>query len=400
MARRLGSLSTTERAIYDRTVRGTHHRAVELEVYRLRDGKAVLSLTNRFLGGQVQGDEDRTPVTFMECELLDDDFALDWSHGEHRKLEVQVIDSRYIPDLDDWVEEVVFRGPLWDFERTGPVVSLTAEGPEKLAQGSIRRADWWPAKTRTTVALKTLLRRAGAQPRHLRIPNLKRTLPRSVTVGVKLGKPPKDDKKKDARPKRQRLLVDREDTYWDVAANLAQSLDRDFYADNRGRFVLAHRRTRPTIRLDESSITTPVATKRGDDGEQVNVWIVNGPNPKGPRGRPHARVELPKKHPASARSRRWFDAEREVIETIENQHVRTDKQARRLGERQRDRARREVVTYQVSALPLVAYIRPGSLMSLPTEGGRATGRVGKWTLPFGPGNDPLILGAAKRRKWR
>lgn len=396
---RLSSLTKAQRAAYDATVSGTHHRAVELEVYRRRDGEAVVSLTNRFLGGSVQGDETRTPVTFLECEILDDEYALDWSHGAHRKFEVQVVDSRFVPELDEWVEEPIFRGPIWDFERDESVVRLVAEGAEKNAQGSVRQADWWPAKTKATTVIKALLRRAGAEPRDLGIPNLKATLPRSVTVGVRLGKPPKDDKKKDTRPRRQRLLVSREDTYWETAKDLAESLDRDLYADNRGKFVLRHPRSRPTIHLTERTLLAPITEKRGGDGETTNVWIVRGANPKGPRGRAHARVELPKRHPASSWSQRWNDTKREVIETIENDQIKTNRQARALGQRRRDRALRETVTYEVQALPIIPWVRPSSLLSAPSKAGRVTGRIPAWTLPLGPGADPLVLGAARRRRW-
>ena len=396
---RLSALTKSQRAAYDATVEGTHHRAVELEVYRRRDGKPVLSLTNQFLGGQVQGDLTRTPVTVLECEVLDEDYALDWASGEHRKYEVQIVDSRFIPDLDDWVEEPVFRGPLWDFERNGPVVSLVAEGPEMNAQGSIRRADWWPAKSKATKVIVELLKLAGAESRDLRVPPLKRRLPRSVTVGVRLGKADKDAKK-DKRPKVQRLRVDREGTYWSVAAEIAASLDRDFFADNRGRFVLAAPRTRPTLTLSRRTILSPATERRGDEGETTNVWIVNGPNPKGPRNRAHARAELPKRHPASAWSLRWNGVRREVIETIENKHVKTNAQAARVARRQRDRALRELVNYEIEALPVVPWVRPGSLVSVPTDSGRAVARIPSWTLPLGPGADPLVLGAARRRRWR
>ena len=65
-----GALTKAQREQYEDACRVTHHRAVELEVYRLRDGKAVTSLTNRFMGGAVQGDEDRDPITYLECDLL------------------------------------------------------------------------------------------------------------------------------------------------------------------------------------------------------------------------------------------------------------------------------------------------------------------------------------------
>ncbi len=393
------ALDATGRQAYDATVRTTHSRMVELEVWRRADHKPVASLTNKFMGGSTQGDEDRVPVQVTECQLLDEDYVLDWSNGEHRHFDIQILDYRYVPALGDWVEKPSFRGPIWSFSRQGPVVSLNAEGSEKNAQGSIRKVDWWPAKTRATVVLTAFLRLAGARGVDLLVPSLKQTLPRRVTVGVKIGKPPKGDKK-DTRRVTQRLKVDREDTYWQQALQIAQALGRDLYADARGRFILARRSQRPTITLTDRDILGPVTQEASTSDEVPNTFIVSGPNPKGPKGPAGARVELPKRHPSSAHALRWNGTPRAVIELIQNKHVRTDKAARRLGEQHRDRNARELVTHQVDAIPTEASIRPGTSASLPTPTGRVTAQVRQWTIPYGPGADPMTLGAARRRKVR
>lgn len=399
MARPRGSLDRFERAMYDETVEGTHHRRIELEVFRLKDRKPVMSLTERFLGGSVQGDNDQVPVTHLECDLLDPDEDLDWSFGSHRLFEVRVIDSRFVPGLNDWVSEVVFTGPMWNFDRDGALVHLVAHGPERKAMGSIRQADFWPAKTKATVVLSALLRRAGAEPRDLIIASLKKTLPRDTTVGVKIGDPPPAGKP-DNRRKVRRFLVGRKDSYWSKASKIAEALDRDLFGDTRGRFVLESPKKRATLHLTERTILAPVTVTRGGDGEQVNTWVVLGPNPKGPKGRPSARVGLPRKHPASAESRAWNGTPRPVIETIENKHVKTDKQARKLAERRRDKAMRETSAYEVSALPIIPDFRGGLLVSVPVGGSRVTASVSAFTFPLGPGADPMTLGAARRRGFK
>jgi hypothetical protein len=392
------TLSAAERRLYHETMRGGHHRRIELEVYRRSDGKAAFSITrDQFLGGSVQGDANRTPVEVLECEVLDDDYTLDWTNGEHRKYRLRVIDARFVPDLDDWVEEAVFTGPLWDFERNGHIVRLVAEGSELDAMGSIREADFWPARSKATDVLKALLRKAGATNGDMRIPNLKRTLPKSVTVGVQIGKDRNKDKRGFQGPVKQRLRVNREDTYYGAAAPIAEALDRDLYTDGLGRFVMESPKSRPSLRLEESDLLAPVTARRGDEGEVTNVWIVEGRNPKGPKGQVRARVELPKKHPSSAFSLRWNGTGRQIIETIENEHLKTKKQALALGRRRRDRGMRELVEYEATALPFLAYFRPGSLMSVPVNGGRATARITRWTRPLGPGADGLTLGATRRR---
>lgn len=391
----LRALTPAQRRLYDAAVAGSHHRRVELEVYT-RDGNAVRSFTNRFLSGAIHGDLDRQPIEVLEAELLDVNYSLDWSHGEHRRFTARVVDARFVPELDEWVEEIVFTGPFWDFDRDGPVVSLTAQGSERLAMGSVRRVYKKPRKTRATTVIRDLLELAGAPARALLIPRLKVTLPERVTVGVRhKGKKADDDKQKKRR-RRRVYRATREDTYAGEVRQIAEAIDRDFFTDGRGRFVLEAPRRRPTLRLTTATILKPVTERRGDDGEVTNTWHVLGANPKGPKKRIEVKVGLPRRHPSSAHSLRWNGKPREVIETIENRQLRNDKAARAVGIRRRDRAMRELVERQVDALPVVPWWRPGGLVSVPTGGGRATATVRRWTLPLGPDADPLTLGANRR----
>lgn len=391
------SLTKAQRAAYDTQVETTHHREVELVVRRRRDGQVVASLTNAFLGGSIQGDEDRTPVTLLEADVLDDDRLLDWTNGEHRKYEIQVIDSRFVADLDDWVDEHVFTGMLWDFERQGDVVRLRAEGAEINAAGSIRAAGWWPARTRATNVLRYLLAAAGAEAKDRSIPNLRKTLPRDVTVGVKRGSKKDGDKR---GPKKRRLQVSREDTYWGAAVPVADAIDRDLFTDGRGKFLLRPKVSKPQHRFSNRTLVAPVVEKPGSDEELTNTWIVLGANPKGPRKRVRVVLGLPRRHPASAWSMRWNGTRREVTELVENPHLRTNGDARRVAERKRDRALREAVEYQIEALPVIPWLRPNTLVSVPTSAGRAAARVKQWTLPLGPAADPLVIGTNRRRGWR
>lgn len=393
----LQALTRAQRKLYDETVSGTHHREVTLEVLRVRDGARVRSLTNQFLGGSVQGDIGRSPVEVLECDVLDEAHVLDWANGEHRKFKLRVVDARFVPALDEWVEEIVFTGPVWNYQRTGDVVHLVAEGSELLAMGSVRNPDTWPAKTKATKVIRELLSAAGAEGRDMVIPNLSAKLPREVTIGVRRGKKKGRDDDKKKGPKRQIFRATDEETYWPLAERIVEALDRDLFADSRGRFVMAGRRNRPTVRFDERTLLGPVVEKRGSEGETTNTWVILGHDPKGPRKRVRARVAFPKKHPLSAFSLRWNGKPREVSERIENKHLRTKKQAIRLGERKRDQKMRQLVEYEAQGLPIIPWLRPYSSASLPTAAGRVSASVPRWTLPLGPGPDPLVIGANRRR---
>lgn len=389
------SLNKGQRRIYAETVTGTHHRRVELEILTLND-RRVRSLTNRFLGGQVDTDVTRTPAAVLTCEVYDDDFVLDWQHGAHRKFKARVIDSRFIPGIDGgtWVDVVVFTGPLWDFERTGSVVSLAAQGTERLAMGSVRRVFTRPRKARATVVIRELLTAAGAVPSILVIPRSKVTLPERVTVGVrKKDKNPKDKKKP---PKRRIFRSSSEDTYYGEASRIAAAIDRLLYVDSRGRFVVRSHPRRPVATLTERHLTAPVTEKRSVDNDMVNTWEIVGANPKGPKKQVRAEVGFPKRNTLSAQALEWHNKPHELIETVENKHLKTKKQAVTLGKRLRDRALGSQIEYTVEALPCLPWLQPHMIVSVPTSGGRVKLRATRWTLPLGPDASSMTLGANKR----
>lgn len=398
------SLTRSQREAYFAATSGTHSRHVELVVLR-KDGTVVRSLTHAFMGGSVTGDVSRTPVEVCEVDVFDPDGDLDWSHGRHRRFVLQVLDHRYVPALGGWVQAHAFTGPMWDYSREGDVVHLVAHGSELHAMGSVRQPFSAPRKRKATTVIRSLLEASGAAKRDLLIPALADTLPERVTVGVRRGKRRDTNGKKaglgkDTRKRGRVFRLDREDTYWGAAERIAGAIDRELFCDGLGRFVQRAPMSRPVFVFQESHLVEPVVERRGDEGERTNTWHVYGANPKGPKKRIHVKVALPKAHPLSAQSLGRGGQPREIIATIENKHFRTKKAARAAGVRARDRAMRELVEYEVAVLPVLPWLRPNSLVSIPTESGRTLMRVKSWTLPLGPGPDPLTIGATRRRGFR
>jgi hypothetical protein len=250
------SLNKHERTLYRETVGGSHHRRVELVILTL-DDKVVRSLTNRFAGGQIDTDTSRSPAAVLQCQVIDDDHVLDWEHGAHRRFKAQVIDSRFIPGIGsdgEWVEAVVFTGPLWDFSRDGALVELVAQDTERLAMGSVRSVFTRPRKARATAVIRDLLRAAGAPDKLIRIPSMKATLPERVTVGIRVGKRRDENGNRpgmgpDTRRRKRILRADREDTYVAEANRIAVALNRLFYADTRGRFVIRAQPSKSAVKL-------------------------------------------------------------------------------------------------------------------------------------------------------
>jgi hypothetical protein len=96
-------------------------------------------------------------------------------------------------------------------------------------------------------------------------------LPERVTVGVRGKDPNKKDKKKP--PKHQVYRANQEDTYIGEASRIAEAIDRLFYTDTRGRFVLRSHPVGPKTKLTKRHLLSPVTEKRSvghGPGERVD----------------------------------------------------------------------------------------------------------------------------------
>lgn len=389
-----GSLTTAQRRLYAETVVGSHHRRFTVQLLDL-DGKVVRDVTDGYQGGSLQGDDSRDPVEVFEASILDADGQIDWTNGEHRHYQLRVIDHRFVPALDDWVETVGFEGPVWDFSRQGPDVKVIAHSGERLAMGSVRSTFTRPRKSRATTVIRALLEQAGAKKSQIRVPKLKAKLPKSVTIGVKRGKDDKSTPNKDERRNVRILRAQpHEATYYGTAKAIAKGIGRELFWEP-GRFRLAAQQSKPSLRLDDSVLLAPVEEKRAVEGEVTNTWLVLGKKPKGKK-RVAVKVQLPKSHPASPQKMAWNGTRRNITERVEGKFPRK-KQARAAGLRKRKAAMRELVTYQIQAIPTQARLRPNSLATVPTVSGSARVRVKQWTIPYSTGADAMTIGTNRRR---
>lgn len=390
------SLDADGRRAYRDTVFGSHHRRCTFDLLRVSDGSFVRTLDN-VLSAAVQGDDKRTPREILEIDVFDDENTLDWRLGSHRRFKIRVTDERFVEELDDWVSRVSFTGPLWDFDRAGPVVSLVAHGSERLAMGSVKSVFKRPRKARGSEVVRDLLTLAGALKRERLIPRLSKRLPERVTVGVRRGKDRNPDRPGKQQRKVQVFRADREDTYYGAAEPVAEAMGRDLFPDGYGRFVMAFPKSAPSLTVTERQVVGQVAENpTRDDGETVNTWEVFGRQPKGDRPQVHVRTSLPDKHPASAFKMRWNGERRQVIERIENKQL-DWKEARALAVRKRERGKLEAVEFSVDLGPVVSWVRPGMLVKVPTPEGAVKLRASRWTVGFTQDAGLVTIGANRRR---
>lgn len=389
------SLTAAQRRAYQAAVSQTHHRRVELHVVRL-DGLYPRTFVNAFLGGQVDTDEDSVPMqTLSAVEVYDPDEVLDWENGAHRRFKATVVDSRFIPELDAWVDCYVFSGPLWDFSRKGPVARLTAQGSERLAMGSVRTTYSRARKAKATSVIRELLDLAGVPRARQRIPSLSVRVPESVTIRVKVttkrkGKPPKITHVR-------RLRLTREDTYFSGAAEVAESINRVLVTDGKGRFIVRRDPTKAALTINDRHLLEPPEEKRTGNADLRNVFIVEGADPKGPKPRIRYEARFPAKHPLSAESLRPWTGARpyELIETYRNDSIATAKRAKEIAIRKRDRAARELVEYSVAMLPVAPWLQVGQIVVVQGRDAIPAVRARRMTLPLGTGADPQTIGSLR-----
>lgn len=395
------NLTQAQKRIYNQAITETHQRRIHMHVQTL-DGNPVASLSPVFVSGQVAIDTTSNVSTrILTCQFLDPTRSLNFepdAGGEnlHRKYQVQINDSRLIAPLEMWVDCYVHTGPIWEFDRQGMVVSLTAHGADRKAKGTVRQPRWWHRKTKKTTIIRELLQAAGAGPADLRIPDLKATTGHRVVIGFRFRHHQKHHKATKGHKAHDTTVtnrVPRTDHYWEKAHHVAGSMNRWLYANGSGVFVLRPFPERPVLHVFRHLLADVQIQRPGAD--TPNVWTVIGAKPKGTKRKVRATVELPPAHPLSPSSLAWNGKRFENEHITKNPHLKRIGECRAVGRRHRDRAARVVVDYELDMLP-VPWLNEHDIIGVPTNGGLVQIILTQWTLPLSPNAEAMHVGAVKR----
>lgn len=388
------NLSHANRKLYNAAIVSTHQRRIEVRVLTL-SGQAVWSLTPLITTGQITTDIKQTPMQVATLTFIDKARALVFEPQDvgsptmHRQFMLQIVDSRLIPGLG-WVDCPVFMGPIWDFERRGAEVSLTAHSVDRLAMGTIRRAKMWRRKTRKTTIISGLLSEAGAN--RLRIPDLKATT--AVHVHVRHTHPHKGDHEPHTVRRVTGFKTTRLTTYWEKASGLADSMDRLLFPTTDGTFELRSHPERPVYHFDDALLADIDLHRPTSDGP--NTFQVVGAKPKGSKRRVDSGlVGFPARHPLSAISLEWHGKPYQVLDTSSNPHCKTKKECQKIALRKRDRAARMLADVSFDALP-IPWLRPGDMVTAQAKWGVPSVHIRQMTYPLTPDNTPMTIGTVKR----
>lgn len=354
-------LSPGDFAAYRRVFTRDHQRQIRLDVLDLADGSHLRSLTPKVLDGQVDGDVTARTTRSADIRFYTTGSNLGFDPNDpsdapvHRSRVIRVWDCRYVAELGDWVDAAVITGPVVDFDRTGPEVSVTVHGMEEQAYGQL-----WPhtyhakAKSKVTDAIRDLLALAGDT--NAQVPDLPHTLPHPL----------------DLHPM---------ETIWPHVKKLAASLDRVAMYDGHGRFNLRPHSGRGVYRFHATLMTSP-RVQRGGDTVPPNVIVVLGPKPHGPhkkRIQRHAIIA----GPLSPTGLQRHSVPLHLVEEHQHDHLKTGALAQKIANRI---ARERGVTrtdLSWEAVPVPFLEEHDRVVVVDDAFGSTHARLRQWTLPLG-----------------
>lgn len=375
--RRPHGLNDAELRIFHRALVRTHERRIHVEVLDL-DGNTLTHLTPTAVDGQIMVDTTggpEVPTRILDLSFVDPTRSVHFepdSPGDaplHRKRIIKVVDSRRVPELEDWIETDVFTGVVWDFDREGALVTLVAHGMERQALGQKWKPVTFKRRTKKTEALKDLLRAAG-ENRLGGIPDLDVRMP-------------------------ERMTVARMDTIWPRAKRLGASMDRQLFYPGTGMPVLRRVPSRPVFTFTEAHLLSDVLIDRDPEGV-FNTFISVGAKAKGSKKRPMAIETLPPGHPLSPQSLSRNGEPLRLVKREENRQVKSKDEAKARAVRMREEGSRVLVTYQFDSLP-IPHLDENDLVRVRTDEGTFLVRMERWTLPLGSeGAPPMTVGDVRR----
>jgi hypothetical protein len=415
---RLGLTAAQYRSLVD-TLSSAHERRIRVQLLSRNTGRILSELTPKVVDGQVTIDTTRTPSRMLDLTLLDESRSLHFDADAttdtpfHVQRLVRVFYLVRVPALEDWLEIPVFSGPIMldGFQRVGAEVTIRAEGKERLLMGHVWKPRTFEVGMRKTTVMRTIAREAGE--RALVIPDLPAKLPRRVTLKHHSAGS-KDDGKPKKKPKQGHgleahaadgsggggggggtgLELGRMATALGQSRKLASSMDRQLFHAANGNFTLRHIPNKPVYTIKDtllSDVTVKQATT-----EFANTFEVLGGKPKGSKTRVRAVEFLPKSHPLSPWSLAVNGELYYVVNTVENDKIRSRTEAQAKARRMRDDAARIETEFEFDCMP-IPMLEERDLVKVVSPTDSFLVRMQRWSIPLGSeGDQPMTVGYIRR----
>lgn len=355
---KLGLRHAELRALH-RLLAEQHSVHVRLQVLSL-DHDYVGDISKRLLGGQVNIDADADITRTLELDLFDpyNNLHLDSDSPDDGALYldrmIRVIYVVTSPYKGDSYDIPIFCGPIRKLDRNQNVIHLEAHGKESLSLANMWRGHTYKKGLRKTTVIRRILDDLMGENRRY-IPDRKARTPRNVDLG-------------------------RESSPWKVARRVAASMGCQLFYDGRGQARLRRWPTKSIFTFDGAHLLTDPVAGYDLDGV-VNAVSVRGAKPKGAKKHIKVRVVAKRSHPLSPWRLGRGDVPLYLPEFIEDDEIRTKKDAREVAKRHLRRGLIQSVDVTFDSLP-IPHLEPDDVCRVHTEQFSARFRLAQASIPL------------------
>jgi len=384
----LVALTADERVAYRQALHSVYTKRIVVDLLD-RNGNVIEPLTHAFQGGEVIVDADADVTRASTITVLDPahEYGFDSDTYQGGKLDLtrqlRIWWVMYGGGLGRRISVPVFTGPLTRARRDGSILTLEGQGKEVRGLTPSRRTLTIKKGALRTDAIKVILAERMGETRFDAIPHSTSRLPNDLVVGPK-------------------------DPPLAVIKRVAGALNCQFFYDAAGVPRLRPFPTRPTWVFESGpggSITGPISTEADLQSVKNHVRVV-GAIPKGKKTPVSAQATADRSHPLSPWSLGGDDSPMWLIEEVENENLRTQRECQDLAQKLLADGLRLLHDVSFNAAP-VPHLEPMDMAQVSTQFEAPTTRLRKFTLPLGLGgdmtvgwHDPYSLPLPNRKKGR
>ena len=354
-----------------------HHTVTPHAQVLTLDHKVVANVSDMIVDGEVNFANDGETSRSASLSLFDPHGHIGFGDNDPSDGALFLNNMIRIILQYDWddntgnpVNVPIFTGPVINLHRNAFTIQVDCLGKEHFGL----RYAWDPITYQVgyvTDIIKWLLRRSGET--RWDIPDLKLITTESTVIW----------------PRSQT---------WKHAQKLARSIDRQLFYDGRGIARLRKLPEKPVWIFEDGErgmLTSPPEVAYDVDKVRNRVWV-KGRKPKG-RDRVEGNARLPAANPFSA-WRLGRGPERrggELLETVENDRIKTDRLCHEHAVRILNRINRQQVHVQYEAL-VVPHLEEGDLVELDADDYRWQHSMRNYTIPLTGG--VMSVGSTKNMK--
>lgn len=366
--------TTAETVAFARLLASDHTVVTRVQITDL-DGDVVSNVSAQVEDGQVNLDADAEVTRSLNLTLSDPtrSLALDSPNDGSLYLDRMIAVEQSFRLDDERVDVPIFTGPVVKFDRDGDQVSVEGQGKELLALNECWSPITLKKGQRKVLAIQDLLGERTGETDFVMPALIKERLPETVSVG-RLDKP------------------------WLVAKQIADSMNRQLYYDGAGRCRLRTPPERSTFTFTNHgllpNITAPVQVSKDGSRMKNTIWVKGGRRLGKRKGNVSVVCRPARNHPLSPWSLGRNGVPRHYVEVVERDSIRTEADARRLGDRILRNRLLDIMDVTFEALP-IPHMDPNDLIHVEFDGLAADIRLRKFSLPITVGGD-MSVGSIRR----